>query len=79
MQFVRILSNGIIVEVLHYDKTHLSPFATRHIADIQKHMTCLQRPGKFGKSYHSPLSRIGWMRNLKGSSAIFWDSHTTVH
>jgi hypothetical protein len=56
-----------------------SPFATRHIADIQKLMACLLWTGKFDESYNSPLSQISWMRNLKGSSAIFWDSHTTLH
>jgi len=79
MQFKKILSNGIRVEVLQYAKTHLSPFATRHIADIQKLMACLLWTGKFDKSYNSLLSQISWMRNLKDSSAIFWDNYTTVH
>ncbi|CAI8608649.1 unnamed protein product [Vicia faba] len=62
MQFVKILQNGgSRDEALHYARTHLSPFASSHIAEVQKLMTCLLWPGKLDKSpYHALLSPSNW-------------------
>ncbi|MCH84987.1 RMD5-like protein, partial [Trifolium medium] len=64
MQFIKILQNGgSRDEALHYARTHISPFATSHIADVQKLMTCLLWPGKLEKSpYHALLSPSNWDR-----------------
>ncbi|KAJ1388245.1 Zinc finger, RING-type [Sesbania bispinosa] len=61
MQFVKILQNGSRDEALHYARTHLSPFASSHMADIQKLMGCLLWTGKLDKSpYHALLSPSNW-------------------
>jgi hypothetical protein len=64
MQFIKILQNGgSRDEALHYARTHISPFATSHITDVQKLMTCLLWPGKLEKSpYHALLSPSNWDR-----------------
>ena len=61
MQFVKILQNGSREEALHYARTHLSPFATSHMTDIQKLMGCLLWTGKLDRSpYHALLSASNW-------------------
>jgi hypothetical protein len=64
MQFIKILQNGgSRDEALHYARTHISPFASSHITDVQKLMTCLLWPGKLEKSpYHALLSPSNWDR-----------------
>lgn len=64
MQFVKLLQNGgSRDEALHYARTYLSPFATSHIAEVQKLMACLLWPGKIEKSpYHALLSPSNWDR-----------------
>ncbi|XP_027346045.1 protein RMD5 homolog [Abrus precatorius] len=61
MQFVKILQNGSRDEALHYARTHLSPFASSHMADIQKLMGCLLWTGKLDRCpYHALLSPSNW-------------------
>ncbi|XP_057457691.1 protein RMD5 homolog [Lotus japonicus] len=63
MQFVKILQNGSRDEALHYARTYLSPFASSHIADIQKLMGSLLWTGKLDSSpYHALLSPSNWDR-----------------
>lgn len=61
MQFVKILQNGSKEEALHYARTHLSPFGTSHMTDIQKLMGCLLWTGKLDRCpYHALLSSSNW-------------------
>ncbi|XP_057750687.1 protein RMD5 homolog isoform X1 [Arachis stenosperma] len=61
MQFVKILQNGTRDEALHYARTHLSPFASSHMAEIQKLMASLLWTGKLDRSpYHALLSGSNW-------------------
>ncbi|KAK7386680.1 hypothetical protein VNO78_27015 [Psophocarpus tetragonolobus] len=61
MQFVKILQNGSREEALHYARTHLSPFASSHMTEIQKLMGCLLWTGKLDRSpYHALLSASNW-------------------
>ncbi|XP_061361058.1 protein RMD5 homolog [Gastrolobium bilobum] len=63
MQFVKILQKGSKDEALHYVRTYLSPFASTHLADIQKLMACLLWIGKLDQSpYHALLSPSNWDR-----------------
>ncbi|KAK7250681.1 hypothetical protein RIF29_33268 [Crotalaria pallida] len=63
MQFVKILQNGSRDEALHYARTYLSPFASSHMADIQKLMACLLWTGKLDQSpYNALLSPSNWDR-----------------
>lgn len=61
MQFVKILQHGSRDEALHYARTYLSPFASSHMAEIQKLMACLLWTGKLDRSpYHALLTPSNW-------------------
>nr|XP_027192582.1 protein RMD5 homolog isoform X1 [Cicer arietinum]XP_027192583.1 protein RMD5 homolog isoform X1 [Cicer arietinum]XP_027192585.1 protein RMD5 homolog isoform X1 [Cicer arietinum]XP_027192586.1 protein RMD5 homolog isoform X1 [Cicer arietinum] len=62
-QFIKILQNGSRDDALHYARTHLTSFASSHIADVQKLMACLLWQGKLEKSpYHELTSQSNWDR-----------------
>uniref|UniRef100_A0A2P2JI27 Uncharacterized protein MANES_12G120400 n=1 Tax=Rhizophora mucronata TaxID=61149 RepID=A0A2P2JI27_RHIMU len=61
LQFVEILQNGSKNEALTYARTHISPFASNHLAEIQKLMSCLLWTGKLDQSpYSELLSPTNW-------------------
>ncbi|KAK7317787.1 hypothetical protein RJT34_02313 [Clitoria ternatea] len=61
MQFLKILQNGSRGHALNYARSHLSPFASSHMADIQKLMGCLLWTRKLDRSpYHALLSPSNW-------------------
>lgn len=55
LQFVEILQNGSRSEALTYARTHIAPFASNHLGEIQKLMGCLLWSGKLD---HSPYSEL---------------------
>ncbi|KAL8211105.1 hypothetical protein R6Q57_005542 [Mikania cordata] len=63
LQFMKILQQGSRDEALKYGRTHLSPFATQHIPEIQKLMACLLWVGKLDSSpYSEILSPTHWAK-----------------
>ncbi|KAF5206462.1 E3 ubiquitin-protein transferase rmnd5a [Thalictrum thalictroides] len=61
LQFVEILQNGSRGDALHYARTYLSPFASVHMAEIQKLMACLLWAGRLDSSpYAEFLSPTHW-------------------
>ncbi|KAK9949281.1 hypothetical protein M0R45_004814 [Rubus argutus] len=61
LQFVDILQKGNRSGALHYARTYLAPFASDHMAEIQKHIVCLIWSGKLDKSpYAHLLSTANW-------------------
>ncbi|KAI4383468.1 hypothetical protein MLD38_009302 [Melastoma candidum] len=61
MQFVEILQRGSRDEALRYARTHLAPFASSHMAEIQKLMGCLLWAGRLEQSpYPDVLSLANW-------------------
>lgn len=61
LQFVDILQKGNRGGALHYARTYLAPFASDHMAEIQKHIVCLIWAGKLDKSpYSHLLSTANW-------------------
>ncbi|PIA28097.1 hypothetical protein AQUCO_07200017v1 [Aquilegia coerulea] len=61
LQFVEILQNGSRGDALNYARTHLSPFACVHLAEIQKLMACLLWAGRLNSSpYAEFLSPTHW-------------------
>ncbi|XP_050371515.1 protein RMD5 homolog [Argentina anserina] len=61
LQYVAILQKGDRDEALHYARTYLAPFASDHMAEIQKLMVCLLYPGKLDTSpYFHLLSKANW-------------------
>ncbi|CAK9155647.1 unnamed protein product [Ilex paraguariensis] len=55
LQFVEILQKRGRDEALKYARTSLAPFATNHMAEIQKLMACLLWAGKLDSSPYSEL------------------------
>lgn len=55
LQFVDILQKGSRDEAFQYARTYLSPFASNHMAEIQKLMTSLLWAGKLDSSPYSDL------------------------
>lgn len=64
LQFVEILKHDSKEnrdEALKYARTHLAPFASTHMTEIQKLMACLLWPGKLDRSpYAGFLSPSDW-------------------
>ncbi|KAF8406144.1 hypothetical protein HHK36_008224 [Tetracentron sinense] len=61
LRFVEILQNGSRDEALKYARTYFSPFASLHIAEIQKLMACLLWVGRLDCSpYAEFLSPNQW-------------------
>ncbi|XP_077250005.1 protein RMD5 homolog [Tasmannia lanceolata] len=61
LQFVEILQKGSRNEALKYAKTHLAPFASSHMVEIQKLMACLLWIGRLDHSpYAEFLSPTHW-------------------
>ncbi|GMY12026.1 protein RMD5 homolog [Fagus crenata] len=61
MQFLEILQNGSTDEALKYARTHLTPFSSNHMAELQKLMGCLLWAGKLERSpYPALLSPTNW-------------------
>ncbi|KAK9284989.1 hypothetical protein L1049_024171 [Liquidambar formosana] len=61
LQFVEILQKGSRDEALKYARTFLAPFASNHMAEIQKLMACLLWTGKLDCSPYSEfLSPAHW-------------------
>lgn len=61
IQFVQILQNGNRDEALKYARTHLAPFASNHLPEIQRLMTCLLWAGRLDSSpYVELLSPTNW-------------------
>ena len=61
MQFLEILQNGSADEALKYARTHLTPFSSNHMAELQKLMGCLLWAGKLERSpYPALLSPTNW-------------------
>ncbi|KAL2929194.1 Protein RMD5-like protein [Bienertia sinuspersici] len=61
LQFVEILQNQGRDDALKYARTFLSPFASSHMAEIQKLMACLLWAGKLDISpYSDLLAPINW-------------------
>ncbi|XP_074280966.1 protein RMD5 homolog [Silene latifolia] len=61
LRFVEILQNGDRSEALTYARTHLSPFHSSHMDEIQKLMMCLLWAGKLDSSpYADLLSPVNW-------------------
>ncbi|CAK9150604.1 unnamed protein product [Ilex paraguariensis] len=55
LQFVEILQKRGREEALKYARTFLTPFATKHMAEIQKLMACLLWAGRLDSSPYSDL------------------------
>ncbi|KAI3992986.1 hypothetical protein MKX01_009729 [Papaver californicum] len=55
LQFVEILKNGSRSDALKYARTYLAPFASLHLAEIQKLMACLLWTGRLDSSPYSEL------------------------
>ncbi|XP_048132844.1 protein RMD5 homolog [Rhodamnia argentea] len=61
MQFVEILQRGNRDEALKYARSHLAPFASDHLVEIQKLMGCLLWAGRLEQSpYPDLLSAANW-------------------
>ncbi|KNA09823.1 hypothetical protein SOVF_150030 [Spinacia oleracea] len=61
LQYVEILQNQGRDDALKYARTFLSPFASSHMAEIQKLMACLLWAGKLDASpYSDLLAPINW-------------------
>ncbi|KAF5749710.1 protein RMD5 A [Tripterygium wilfordii] len=61
LQFVEILQKQSRSEALLYLRTHITPFATNHMAEIQKLMACLLWVGKLDNCpYPGLLSSGNW-------------------
>ncbi|XP_021741532.1 lisH domain-containing protein C29A3.03c-like [Chenopodium quinoa] len=61
LQYVEILQNQGRDDALKYARTFLSPFASSHMAGIQKLMACLLWAGKLDSSpYSDLLAPINW-------------------
>lgn len=61
LQYVEILQKRGRDDALKYARTHLSPFASSHMAEIQKLMACLLWAGKLESSpYSDLLLPINW-------------------
>lgn len=61
LQYVEILQNHSRDDALKYARTYLSPFASSHMAEIQKLMACLLWAGKLDASpYSDLLAPINW-------------------
>lgn len=61
LQFLEILQNKGRDEALKYGRAVFAPFADKHMAEIQKLMTCLLWAGKLDSSpYEALLSSIHW-------------------
>ncbi|XP_010259940.1 PREDICTED: protein RMD5 homolog A [Nelumbo nucifera] len=61
LQFVEILQKGTRADALTYARTYLAPFASRHMAEIQKLMGCLLWAGRLDCSpYAEFLSPTHW-------------------
>ncbi|XP_043713394.1 protein RMD5 homolog [Telopea speciosissima] len=61
LQFVEILQKGSRVDALKYARTFLAPFASLHMAEIQKLMGCLLWAGRLDCSPYSEfLSPTHW-------------------
>lgn len=61
LQFVEILQKGSRDEALNYARTHISPFAGNHMAELQKLMVCLLWTGKLEQfPYAHLLSPTNW-------------------
>lgn len=55
LQFVEILQKGNRAEALNYARTHLAPFASVHMDEIQKLMACLLWAGRLESSPYAEL------------------------
>ncbi|XP_028802889.1 protein RMD5 homolog [Neltuma alba] len=63
MQFLKILQSGSRDEALQYARTHLAPFASSHMDEIQKLMVCILWIGKLDQSpHHALISPSNWDR-----------------
>lgn len=61
MQFLELLQKGCRNDAFKYARTHLSPFAPGHLAEIQKLMGCLLFSGRVARSPYSEfLSPTKW-------------------
>lgn len=61
LQFVEILQKGNRDGALQYARTYLAPFASDHMAEIQKLMVCLLWTGRLHRSpYSHLLSPANW-------------------
>ncbi|KAJ8769387.1 hypothetical protein K2173_002591 [Erythroxylum novogranatense] len=61
LHFVELLQTGSKNEALTYARTHISPFASVHLGDLQKLMGCLLWAGKLDQSpYSELLSPTNW-------------------
>lgn len=61
LQFVKILQNGSRDDALTYARTYLSPFASAHLAEIQKLMASLLWAGRLDASpYAELMSPVHW-------------------
>ncbi|GFY86706.1 LisH/CRA/RING-U-box domains-containing protein [Actinidia rufa] len=66
LQFVEVLQNRGRDEALDYARTYLSPFASDHMAEIQKLMACLLWAGRLDTSpYFEFLSPTHWEKLAK--------------
>lgn len=55
LQFVEILQRQSQADALNYARTHLTPFASLHMDEVQKLMGCLLWAGKLERSPYSKL------------------------
>ncbi|CAA7390485.1 unnamed protein product [Spirodela intermedia] len=61
LQFVEMLKNGDRIGALRYARSHLSPFASLHMAEVQKLMACLLWADRLDQSpYAEFLSPTLW-------------------
>ncbi|KAK1262447.1 hypothetical protein QJS04_geneDACA001073 [Acorus gramineus] len=61
LQFMEVLQNGTREDALKYARTHLAPFASSHMSEVQKLMACLLWSGRLDRSpYTEFLSPTHW-------------------
>ncbi|RWR80442.1 protein RMD5 A [Cinnamomum micranthum f. kanehirae] len=73
LQFVEILQKGSRDDALKYIQTHLAPFASNHMLEIQKLMACLLWLGRLNYSpYAEILSPVQWEKVAEELTRQFW-------
>ncbi|GAV64652.1 CLTH domain-containing protein/zf-RING_LisH domain-containing protein [Cephalotus follicularis] len=61
LQFVEILQNGCKNQALNYARTNFASFSAKHMAEIQKLMTCLLWAGKLDRCpYPEIMTTTNW-------------------